>query len=358
MQSLVQTFLDLAAIDEMYPNEDKVLTYVERRLKQSDTPYSRDEAGNIVARIQGSGDETLGLCGHVDIAAPLMGRKVTVTDDEIKTDGVALLGGDDKTAVAALLELATEIHGSKITPKKSLELIFTVGEEAGLLGAKRLDIASLKTQNILVFDWLGSVSNIVLRSPAYYKLDVEYIGKDAHPAQWQQGVNAGQALMRAASDLRQGDYTKDVIFNIGIVNIGNARNKIPGQASLKAELRSYDRDAVKTAVNQVATHFRSVAESYGAKPVIKLEEESGGYELDQKTPLFAQVNDALRAMKLGPKLEATYGCFDGNIFAGRGKTVINMGAGYYNPHSPDETVNLHEFTQMFEFICRVAGVDA
>src|SRR5688572_8020344 len=61
------------------------------------------------------------------------------------------------------------------------------------------------------------------------------------PALWQEGKNAGAALMKAASQLTQGEYAPGVTFNIGMVEIGDARNKVPGLAWLKAELRSFDR---------------------------------------------------------------------------------------------------------------------
>jgi tripeptide aminopeptidase len=355
MQRLIKTFLDLAEIDEVHPDEFKVLTYVEQRLKAAKVAYTRDKMGNIVARIKGSSPDVLGLCGHVDIAAPLLGRKVVVTDKEIQTDGVALLGGDDKTAVAALLELATELHERKVTPAKSLELIFTVGEEAGLLGAKSLDLTKAKAKRILVLDWFGPVNNIVSDSPAYFKVDVSYKGKDAHPALWQQGINAGAVLMKAASQLHQGDYAKDVIFNIGVVRIGHARNKVPGHASLQAELRSYNTAAVRKAAEAVGAHFRKAAKADGVKPLITIEENSGSYRINKAGSLYREVAEVLGSMDLESKLESTYGCFDGNIFATRGRDVINLGAAYYNPHSPDEKVNIAEFIQLYDFLRRITG---
>lgn len=350
MNKLVRTFMDLAVIDEVYGQEDKTLGYIEARLRAAKTRFQRDQAGNIVATIKGKSEDALGLCAHVDIAAPLLGRKVIIEDNQIRTDGVALLGGDDKTAVAAFLELADYLHQNSIVPSRTLQLVFTIGEEAGLLGAKALDDDMLEARQILVFDWYGTVGNVVSESPAYYEVDVKYLGKDAHPALWQTGVNAGQVLMRAAAELRQGDYSKDVIFNIGIVNIGHARNKVPGHAALQAELRSYSDAAAKKAAAEVAAHFRGYATKAGITPTIDVSLSSGSFRLDKSGGLFRDISNVLKAQRIPCRIGPTYGCFDGNIFAQRGKEVVTMGAAFYEPHSPSEYVDIAQFDQMYDFI--------
>jgi len=355
MDKVVQTFLDLAAIDEVYPNEKQVLEFVMRRLKDAGVPYKQDKARNIVATIKGTTDETIALCSHVDIAAPLDGRKIITEGNVIKTDGVSLLGGDDKTAVAAMLELADEFGTGAKKPPKTIQLIFTIGEEAGLKGAYQLDMGLLTARQVLVFDWLGRVNRIITKSPTGFQINVTYIGKDAHPAEWQKGKNAGAALMAVASSLEQGEYVPGVTFNIGIVEIGNARNKIPGLAHLKAEMRSFDFDKVDSAAKEVEQIFRKGAKKHGVEIKLELVKGSAPYKLNHDSTLFAAATSTLAKMNLKPQLEPTYGCFDGNIFAARGLDVVIMGAGYYNPHSPDEYVNIDELTEMFAFIRQVVG---
>lgn len=350
MQNLIQTFLDLADIDETYPNEDKVLQYVENRLTASNVPYECDKTGNIIARIKGSSDESLAISGHVDNAAPLNGRKVVINDETIGTNGLGLLGGDDKTAIAAMLEIADEIHEKGLTPRKTLELVFTVGEEAGLYGAKAIDVSTLTAKDMLVFDWLGSVSNVVTKSPARYALDVEFVGKDAHPAEWKVGRNAGAALMDAATKLQQGEYAPGVIFTIGTVKAGDARNKIPGTASFQAELRSYDPRSLEEAARTIEDSLRHAAAEHDVRPSIVYDKDPDTFELNQASDLYKEVCDVFAGMGLTPNLEPTYGRFDGNSFEAKGMNVMILGAAYHNPHSPEETVNIQEFTQMYEFL--------
>jgi len=350
MQQLIKTFLELAEIDEVHPNEGKVLEYIKQRLTAAGVSFTQDKIGNIVGKIAGKNDSALAFCGHVDIAAPLNGRQVIVTKDTIKTDGKGLLGGDDKTAVAVMLELADHVHTEKITPPRTLELVFTVGEESGMVGAINFDTSMLTSKQMLVFDWLGSPAEIIRRSPAIYKIDVEYTGKDAHPAEWQKGKNAGAALLKAASALQQGEYSPGVTLNIGQMEFGNARNKVPGHAWLKAETRSFDRDEVNTAAKEIVAHFEQVALSAGITTKITLDDKAVSYSLDESGPLLAEVQQRLQAQGLSPKIVETYGGFDANIFASYGIEAVILGAGYYNPHSPDEYINIPEFIQLYEFI--------
>lgn len=356
--TLEQYFLELAEIDNVHPNEDKVLDYIKDKLKKFDVPFGQDDFGNIVAKLKSirNTPEVIGLSGHVDIAAPLKNRKIVKTEDYIKTDGTSILGGDDKTAVAAMLKLAETWSLNKQKFKVDAELIFTVGEESGLQGAKNLDYEMVEAKDILVFDWSGPVNHLITRSPAYIKLDVEYIGKSAHPAQWQNGINAGQYLMRAAGQLEQGEFKPGVTLNIGKVNIGEVRNQVPSNAKLLAEVRSFDYEKARKASESIRSLFKEIAEPNKIELHVEIDSNAADFMLDKESKFCRQVIAALDKIGLKPKYEETYGCFDGNVFAKNGKNVIIMGAGFYNPHSPDEYVNRHEFAQMYEFINRLFTV--
>lgn len=347
-QKLERTFLDLATIDEVYPHEDVVLAYIKQRLESAKVPYRQDKVGNIVARIPGTDASAVALVAHVDIAAPLGGRSVVVTEAAIQTDGTGLLGADDKAAVAALLELAD--HAASHRPGRTVELIFTVGEEAGCIGAVALDLSLVASKQVLVFDWMGGVNHIVTKSPAYVKVDVEYTGRTAHPAEWQQGRNAGAALIDAAARLKVGEYAPGVTCNVGLFAFGQARNQVPGRATLQAELRSYDTAQIETAAAEVEQLFRQVAARHKVEAKLVVVKDSPAYSLNKSGTLLAGVSEALAELDLAPVFEPTYGCFDANILAGRGLETVILGAGYYRPHSPGEYLDRREFSELFEFV--------
>ena len=349
--NVIEYFLELAQIDNVHPNEDDVLRYVKQKLDKLIVSYKQDDFGNIVACIAAEhSDGYIGICGHVDIAAPLGVRKIIQNDTTIKTDGTSLLGGDDKTAVASMLWLAQEISAGRLIPNTNIELIFTVGEEAGMLGAKSLDYSLVQSDDILVFDWLGTVNRIITRAPAYVKIDIEYIGKSAHPAEWQNGVNAGAHLIEVASKLTQGEYQPGVTHNIGKLRYGVARNQIPGQASLEAEVRSFEKDKARSTANEIVATFVDHAKNNNLTCNYAIDCEASSLQIDSTSTLSKRVVQTLKKIDLEPVYEETYGCFDANFFAGKGKQVVVMGAAYYNPHGPEEYVNIKELRQLTEFI--------
>ena len=62
------------------------------------------------------------------------GVKPVVEGDIIRTDGTTVLGGDDKSGCAVIIEVIRCLQEQNIpTP---IEAIFSVCEEVGLLGAK------------------------------------------------------------------------------------------------------------------------------------------------------------------------------------------------------------------------------
>jgi tripeptide aminopeptidase len=354
-QSLIDTFLALAAIDEVYPHEDKVLRYIKQRLAQAGVSYHQDKVGNIVARIPGKNSETLGFATHVDIAAPLRDRAVIVTEKVIKTDGTGILGADDKAGVAALLELADVMHRARRLPECTIEMLFTVGEERGLQGAKALDTSLLQAEQFIIIDMAGPVNVVVTKSPANFKIDVQYTGKAAASALWRDGKNAGAALIQACTPLQQGELEPGVIFNIGRMQLGNARNQVAGEAWLEAELRCYDAAKLETVANNLDDHFCKIAAEYDISAEVTIDKTTGPYSFNSKGTLFAQVEKTLQKMQLTPELIEVLGCFDGNVLAGYNKEIVVMGGGYYNPHSHDEYLDIAELNQVFAFVCQVVG---
>jgi tripeptide aminopeptidase len=353
---LEQLFLELADINEMWQQEDKVVVYVEQKLQAANVRYVRRPNGTLIGTIAGSRSDELGLCAHVDIAAPLNGTSAFIEDDRIKTDGTRILGGDDKTAVAAILQLAAYLHKKAITPERTLKLMFTVGEEAGLHGAAELPV-ELVPAEILVFDWVGGVNQVVSQSPAMRKIDITYTGKAAHAGLYKNGINAGAALMEAGAALggKQGEYAPGVNFLIGQGGFGAARNQVPGRAWIEAELRSHNYEAVEQAAKEVSEHFETVGKKFGVQVDIDLMRQSDPFVLNPESELYERVTQTLKQLNLEPVQTSSFGCYDANIFSAHpGRTAVVMGAAYYNPHSVEEYVDRKEFWQLYEFIKLIA----
>ena len=128
--------------------------------------------------MQGRSERTILLCAHLDTVPPAAPVEPVLVDDGWENANDGILGADNKSAVAMILEVARRcsVEGSPV----GLELLFTVAEEVGLQGAKRFDTAKLRSEFGYVFDHATPIGEIVTASPTLYRIEADFHGKSAH----------------------------------------------------------------------------------------------------------------------------------------------------------------------------------
>jgi tripeptide aminopeptidase len=87
----------------------------------------------------------------MDTVVPGKGVKVQFKDGIFTSDGTTILGSDDKSAIAIILEVMAVVQENHL-PCPPVELIFTVCEEIGLLGAKSLDMTLIESKFGYILD--------------------------------------------------------------------------------------------------------------------------------------------------------------------------------------------------------------
>jgi len=154
-ERLFTTFCTLVQIDSESGQERNVADYLLHTLKELAIEVFEDDSqsitglgsGNLLAFLPGNipDAEPLLLNAHIDAVSPGKSIQPQCIDGVISSKGATILGADDKAGVAAILETVRTIQEQKI-PHGDVQLIFTVGEEVGLLGAKAIDPAHLRAQ--------------------------------------------------------------------------------------------------------------------------------------------------------------------------------------------------------------------
>ena len=154
-------FEDICSIPHGSGNTQKISDYCVNFAKEHGLNYRQEECGNVVIwKDATSGYEqadTVILQGHMDMVAvkdadcPLDLEKDGLIPEIdgawIQAKGTSL-GGDDGIAVA----YALAILAADDIPHPALEVIFTVGEEVGLVGATALDTSDLKGKILMNID--------------------------------------------------------------------------------------------------------------------------------------------------------------------------------------------------------------
>ncbi|HEX7786163.1 MAG TPA: M20/M25/M40 family metallo-hydrolase, partial [Methylomirabilota bacterium] len=158
---LKEEFIELASIASPSRREGAVARRLEAILKGMGASVEVDGAGeqvggntgNLLARFPGNtpGAPPFFLSGHMDTVGPADAIHPVVEGDVVRTDGTSVLGGDDKAGVVAILEAIRTLRERSI-PHGDIEVVLTICEECGLLGAKHFDTGRLRARRGLVLD--------------------------------------------------------------------------------------------------------------------------------------------------------------------------------------------------------------
>ena len=113
---LVNTFLDLVRIDSPSGQEAAIGLELQARLTALGLAAGIDEHGNVIARLDGDRVNWLLLSAHMDTVGKDTGIQPIIRDGIISSDGTTILGADDKSGVAAILETLAVLQRATLTP--------------------------------------------------------------------------------------------------------------------------------------------------------------------------------------------------------------------------------------------------
>ncbi len=374
-ERLAEYFTALVMMDSVSGKEGAVARYLKKELKKLGAIVTEDgaaqaagsECGNLVARFDGTMDApAMLLTAHMDTVEPGSGIVPLFQDGVFRTDGTTILGADDKSAIAAILEVLTVIRENNIS-FGPLEIVLTVCEEVGLLGAKNLDFG-LVTANFGYALDASDTEGIVVRAPSANKFTFDVHGIDAHAgAQPERGINAIQVASQAISRLNLGRIDEETTANIGVIEGGMATNIVPNLVTVKGEARSHDdRKLARVTEDMVAAFEDAVAEASENAPsgigVPRLDArvESDFTRID--IPLNHNVVKLAQqaAQKLGrtltPKISG--GGADSNVFFSRGIMTGVLGTGMKDMHTVRESVRLDKMVQCAQLVLEIIKTHA
>src|SRR5918997_5972696 len=137
-------------------------------------------SGNVIARFPGTlpHAEPIMMSAHMDTVVPGEGVKPVVEGDIIRSDGTTVLGGDDKSGCAVIIETIRCLQEQNI-PHAPIEAIFSICEEVGLLGAKNVDVSRLKSRYGIVFD-SDDPGFLFTKGPSANHLEFKVYGLESH----------------------------------------------------------------------------------------------------------------------------------------------------------------------------------
>jgi len=365
-------FLELAALPSPPGEEravaDRVLDYLGALGLEADEDDAGvtvgSSIGNIYARLDASDGpgEPLFFCAHLDTVLPEGPIEPEVGEDEVVRNAAGtILGADDKSAVAAMLEAAARMVEDG-RPHAGVELLFTPKEEVGLLGAAAFDQTRFAARVGYVYDHAGPIGEIILGAPFQQKLDVRFHGRAAHAGMYpEEGRSAIAAAARAIADLRLGRLDDVTTASVGRIQGGTARNVIPEWCTFAAEARSHDERKLADLVREMVDAVTFAASLEECEVEAQVSGLSRGYRFRRDDLPVQIAAAALERVGREPSYILSGGGADANVFNERGLQCLNLANGMTDIHTPDERIavaDLHEMVEVTLALVDAAGDDA
>jgi tripeptide aminopeptidase len=350
---LGELFAELCAIESPYGRERACADRVTAELRGLGLEVEEDAAGNLLARI-GSGGDGILLCAHLD-TVPLTGPVEPVCEDGVWSNRHdAILGADNKAAVAVILVAARRWVAE--SPPLPVELLFTVGEEDALAGASARAAGRPRPRLGWVFDHATPIGDVIVASPHYHRIVADFHGLAAHAGlRPEDGRSAILAAARAIAAMPLGRLDAETTANVGTIHGGAGINVVPAGCRLKAEARSLDEDKVEALVTELVDHLHDGANAAECDLDVVVEKLFAGYRLKPSAPEVRAAEAALRACGHTPRHVSSGGGSDANALRAAGFPCANLANGTERPHQPDECVTVTALNEMLDVALALPG---
>jgi len=369
-ERLAFDFVRLCEIESPSLHERAVAEAVASELRAAGLAVEEDDTaeavgsqcGNLIARIPApEGARTVLLCAHLDtvpLAAPV---NVQRDGGVFRNANEAILGADNKAAVAVLLGVARRLaeQGSPV----GVELLFTTAEELALRGAKEFDRSVLSSEFGFVFDHASPIGEIIVAAPTYYRIEARFRGVAAHAGiRPEAGRNAIVAAAKALSRMRIGRLDEGTTANAGTIKGGTAANVVAEHALLGLEARSLDDAEAGRVVSEMVDACTEAATDTGCDVETTVAQLFRAYRLPRTALQVRAAAAALESLGIEPAYVPTGGGSDANALIAAGLPMLNLANGTERNHQPNESVTVEALETMLDvalaLVDRCAEVEA
>lgn len=279
------------------------------------------------------------LSSHLDTVEATEGLQLQSDADRYTTSGTTILGADDKSGIAIIIEALHTLH-EKALPHPAIEILFTEQEEIGLLGSKRLKAGLIKSQQGLILDSDGSAGCIMHAAPFQMNFKVKITGIPAHAGtEPEKGKSAILAAAKVIQSIPFGRIDENTTLNVGKIQGGKASNIVAEHCMIEGEIRSLSREKLEMIENYINQCFNQLTFQ--------------GYQIDYKASLtyhgFHQATDSPFIQKLQksainsgiqPILKKSGGGSDANVLKGLKPELecVVLSTGMQNVHTHKEWI--------------------
>jgi tripeptide aminopeptidase len=375
-ERLKNLLIELIKIDSLSRKEYDVAMRLKREMEDLGAQVSIDDAGervggnvgNLIAHFTGMAPEAMPilLSAHMDTVVPGEGIVPILDGDILRTDGRTVLGGDDKSGVAIICEVLRVIKENRL-PCSDVDVVFTICEEAGLIGAKCLDVNRFRARTGLVLD-SDSVGFLFTKAPAANRMEFRVHGLEAHAGVCpEKGVNAIKVAADGIAQMSLGRVDHETTANIGVIEGGMAVNIVPNSVILKGEARSHDQEKLDRQTEHMLRCLQDAAArhtlevdgaQFTASVEAKIERDYDRMDVPDGAAIVQLVRAAAKNLRVDIKTLATGGGCDANVLNQKGLEVANLSTGMREIHTVKEWLDLKDLNLSAQMVLEVVRLNA
>jgi tripeptide aminopeptidase len=328
--------------------------------------------GNLVVKIPGTVTAPrIMFSAHLDTVPICQGAVPAIQGDIIVPKGKTGLGGDNRASVACVVTMAQTLLQSDL-PRPPITLLFTVGEENGLYGAK-----AFRPQDgdnpAMCFNVDGSGERDgVIGALGANRWRAEIHGISVHAAANPEGgVSAAIIAANAIAGLKANGFFGRIdkgsvkgTANVGSLHGGEADNQVMDSLTVTGECRSHSPAALakiskawKSAFEKAARELTNAAGDCGAVDFIE-DSDYRSFRLKKSEPVVK------RYLKAAPKagrraaVQVISAGLDANVLNENGIPTVTFDAGNDHAHSLDECVHIPRYLEACRLAVALAAEDS
>mgnify|MGYP001492492077 CR=1 FL=1 len=369
-QRIIDEFTKQAAIDSPSYKEKAIADYLEKRFQtlaadvefDAIGPKIGSESGNLIARLPGDKEgEPLLISLHMDTVTPAVNVEPVLNDGVFTSAGETILGADDKAGIVEAIEAIEVLREQKIS-HVPLEIVVTVCEEQGLLGAKHLDFSKLTAKRGVALDTTG-IDIVINLTPAAIRFKIDIFGHEAHAGVCpEQGVSAIEIASKAIAKMPLGRIDHETTANIGTIEGGLASNIVARQVTLHGEVRSHNADKLRIQTELIVNALEEEVDKASTEINGEVKHASMAIELKEDFPLMQVADDASilqiikqagSALARPHQIRAAGGGSDANVYNGHGIDMVILGTGMDKVHTINEQVKVEDMVKVSELLVEI-----
>jgi len=362
--AIVKEFLELTRLSVGIRRERLMAEALTAKLKIMGFSVEEDEtgakiggeAGNLIARLNGDpAKPALLFSAHMDRVDNHghIQPRLSADSRSIVSDGTSILAADDVSGICAILDGARRIKAEGLA-HGPIEVVLSVAEEAGLLGARHLDYSKIRARMAYVVDTSGPVGTLVNQAPTQYTIKITVRGKSAHAGmEPEKGINAIKVAAVALSRLREGRLSPHSTSNFGLFKAGQATNIVCQLAEIEGEARSTNSEELAGYLDEIDRVFQEAAREFGADITVERNLEYETYLVDESEEVIRLAGRAMKNLGLSMRVVASGGGSDGNYFNHNGLKAVGLSPGYLKVHTPEEEQPVDQLVKCGELMAEI-----